>query len=75
MSGLNVGTVCVKTAGRTAGQKVVVLEFDKEKHAAVIMGENVKKKKCSLRHLLPLNKTIKVSKNISQKELAELLKE
>lgn len=75
MTGLGIGTICVKVAGRKAGEKVVVLAIDKEKNFATVMGEKVKKKRCNLQHLMPLNKTVKVSKNVSQKELAKILKE
>ena len=73
MSGLNIGSLCIKTAGRKAGEKVIVIEIDKEKHIATIIGKNIKKKKCNLRHLMPLNKTRTVNKNISQKEAEKLI--
>ncbi len=75
MTGLEIGTVCVKLAGRTAGQKVVVLELDKKKSFATIIGEKIKKKQCNLKHLMPLDKIIKVSKSTTQKDIAKLLKE
>ena len=75
MTGLAVGSVCVKIAGRKAGKKVVVVGIDKEKNFATVVGESVKKKRCNLRHLMPLGKEVKVGKNISQKEVAKLLKE
>jgi large subunit ribosomal protein L14e len=72
---LGPGSVCVKTAGRKAGEKVIVLELDKEKCFAVIIGERVKKKKCNLRHLLPTGKEVKAGKGISQKEAGKILNE
>ncbi|MAG21979.1 MAG: 50S ribosomal protein L14e [Candidatus Diapherotrites archaeon] len=75
MTGIEVGTVCVKTAGRKTGEKVIVLDLDKEKSFATVIGEKVKKKQCSFRHLIPLNKVVKVNKSISQKDIAGLLKE
>ena len=72
---LEQGSVCVKIAGRKAGEKVIILEIDKEKHYATIIGDRVKKKKCNLRHLLPVGKTVKAGKSISQKDAAKLLKE
>jgi large subunit ribosomal protein L14e len=75
MSGLALGSVCIKTAGRKTGEKVVVLELDKEKHLATVIGENVKKKKCNLRHLFPTGKTVKLGKGVSQKQVEKLLKE
>ena len=75
MTGLEKGSVCVKIAGRKAGETVVVLELDKEKNFATVAGENVKKKRCNLRHLLPLGKVVKVGKTVSQKEIAKALQE
>jgi len=73
MTGLETGSVCVKTAGRKANEKVIVLEMDKEKHYATVIGPNVKKKKCNLRHLIPTGRIVKAGKNVSQKELENLL--
>ncbi len=75
MSGLIIGSVCIKTAGRKAGEKVVVLELDKEKRFATVVGPKMKKKKCNLVHLFPIGKVVKVGKSVSQKELEKLLKE
>jgi large subunit ribosomal protein L14e len=75
MSGLGVGRVCIKTAGRKAGEKVVVLEIEKQGSFAIVAGPSVKKKRCNLRHLLPLERVVKVGKSISQKELAKILEE
>lgn len=70
---IEVGAVCVKTAGRKAGERVVVLALDEKKHFATIAGPNVKKKKCNLRHLFPVGKVVKVGKRVSQREIAKLL--
>lgn len=72
---LGPGSVCVKTTGRKAGEKVIVLELDKEKCFAVVIGERVNKKKCNLRHLIPTGKEVKAEKGISQKDAVKLLKE
>ena len=72
---LGIGSVCVKTAGRKAGEKVIILELDNDKHFATIIGPGVKKKRCNMKHLLPIGKKIEVGKNVSQKELEKLLKE
>jgi len=53
MAGLEKGAVCIKTRGRSAGKKVVVLEFDKKGSFAVVEGPNGKKKRCNVMHLFP----------------------
>jgi len=72
MKALDVGSVCIKTSGRKAGEKVVVLELV-DNNFVIIQGAKVKKKKCNLSHLMPLGKTINVGKSITQKELEKQL--
>ncbi len=62
MAGLEVGAVCIKTKGREAGRKAVVLEFDKKKGFAIIGGKYVKRRKCNIMHLLPTGETVDVKK-------------
>lgn len=74
MSGIEAGRVCVKTKGREAGEKAVVIELNKEKGFALIAGPKVKKRLCNLRHLWPTEKKIQVGTNVTGKELEKLLK-
>lgn len=60
MAGLEEGMVCVKTHGRQAGKKVIVLHFDKKAGMALVEGPFVKKRKCNIRHLLPTGKSASV---------------
>ncbi len=47
-----VGTVCLKIAGRDAGMKAVVVEkLDKE---FVLIDGQVRRRKCNIKHLEPL---------------------
>ncbi len=62
MAGLAVGMVCIKTKGREAGRKAVILEFDKKKGVALIEGQFVKKRMCNVMHLLPTGETVDVQK-------------
>jgi large subunit ribosomal protein L14e len=75
MAGLEEGTVCIKTRGKEAGRKVVVLEFNKKTGLAIIEGPYVKRRKCNLKHLLPLQKKIPVKKGMKKEELAKLIKQ
>ena len=74
MPGIKVGTVCVKTRGREAGKRVIVVDFDAKSQFAVVDGPNIKRRKCNLRHLFPTNKKVEVNSKTDKKKLAELLK-
>lgn len=74
MAGIEIGTVCIKTRGREAGKKVVVVDFDKKAQFVVIDGPEIKKRKCNLRHLFPTSKKIGIEKNTDKKKIIELLK-
>lgn len=67
MKAIDVGSVCVKTAGREAGEKAVVVEMSGE-NFVVIEGPKVKKRKCNISHLFPTGKKIEVS-GLSKEEL------
>jgi len=62
MAGLEKGMVCVKTRGREAGRKVVIVEFDRKKLEAIVEGPLVKRRKCNAKHLLPTGKKIPAEK-------------
>jgi len=74
MAGMEQGMVCVKTQGKEAGKKCVVLDFDKKTGMATVEGPFVKKRKCNPKHLVPTGKKVAVKKSAGKKELAELLK-
>ena len=72
MPALEIGRVCLKTKGRKAGEKVVVLGT--EKGFAIVEGANHKKKRCNPRHLFPTGEKLSVSKSTSSEEVKKLLK-
>ena len=53
---LDVGRLCVKIAGREAGSKCVVVEVA-DKNFVVVDG-NVRRKRCNVSHLEPLDQKI-----------------
>lgn len=69
---MEVGRVCIKSKGREAGKVVAVV--DMEKDFAVIDGEGVKRKRCNIRHLFPLEEKIPVKKGAKHEEVVALLK-
>ncbi len=74
MAGIEIGTICIKTTGRTAGKKVVVLDIDEKKNFALVDGLRVKRKQVNLSHLFPTSKKIEVKKSTNREEIVKLLK-
>ena len=60
MASIEVGRVCVKTAGREAGEKCAIVEIIDENYVEVI-GEAVNNRRCNIAHLEPTEETIDVS--------------
>jgi large subunit ribosomal protein L14e len=57
---IEIGRLCVKLAGREAGKKCVIVEVIDNKF--VIIDGDVRRKKCNIKHLEPLDQTIKITK-------------
>ena len=72
MRALEVGSVCVKTTGREAGNKAVVLDTVDD-NFVLIQGPRVRKRKCNVLHLIPIGKKISLTKGATQKEIEEKL--
>jgi len=69
---MEIGRVCVKLAGRDAGRIcVVVEELDK---GFVLIDGNVRRRKCNLSHLEPLDETLNIKKGASHAEVASEFK-
>lgn len=67
------GRVCVKLAGREAGSKCVVVEAE-DKNFVTVVGEGMKKRRCNIKHLEPLEETIKIKKGATDEEIIKSLK-
>lgn len=63
MASIEVGRVCVKTAGREAGEKCVITELIDENFVEVV-GGSVKNRRCNINHLEPLEETLDVSGDV-----------
>ncbi|MEZ0345105.1 MAG: 50S ribosomal protein L14e [Infirmifilum sp.] len=72
----DVGRVCVKTAGREAGAKCVVVDIVDEKFV-VITGPKtltgVKRRRVNVRHLEPLQHKVTINKGASDEEVIAAL--
>ena len=74
---LEVGRICVKTAGREAGKFCVVIDMLDDKFVLVTgprVVTKVKRRKCNVEHLEPTPEVIKVKKNASDDEVISAYK-
>ena len=60
MASIEVGRVCVKIAGREAGEKCAIVDIIDENFVEVI-GVSVKNRRCNIAHLEPTENSIDVS--------------
>jgi large subunit ribosomal protein L14e len=68
----NVGRICVKIAGRDAGQKCVIVEVLDDKH--VMIDGMTRRRKCNKIHLEPLSQTLDINSKASHEEVAKAFK-
>ena len=69
---MKVGQVCLKTKGREAGMKVVVLS--KEKGGKVLIdGPKIRRRDCNILHLFPTNDKINIKENASHEDLVKAM--
>src|SRR3989338_2748871 len=70
---IEIGRLCVKTAGRDAGKKCVILDILDDKYI-IIYGET-RRRKVNILHVEPLNQKIEIKKNASHDEVTKTLDE
>ncbi|HIJ11744.1 TPA: 50S ribosomal protein L14e [Candidatus Woesearchaeota archaeon] len=66
----DVGRVCVKLAGRDAGQRCVVVDVLKDGY--VLVDGATRRRKVNVRHLEPLSETLNVSKGASHDDVKKV---
>jgi len=64
---IEIGRVCVKTAGRDAGLKCLIVDILDDKF--VLIDGETRRRKCNILHLEPLKDVIKIKKNASHEEI------
>ena len=69
---IEVGRLCVKTAGIDARHKCVIVDIVDDNY--VLIDGDVRRKKCNIKHLEPLNKVIKIRKGASHDVVVEEFK-
>lgn len=70
MPAVEVGRVCVKIAGREAGEKCVIVEIIDDKFVEVV-GTSIKNRRCNIKHLEPVDQTVEIKSD----DLEEIKKE
>ena len=78
MPAIEVGRVCYKTMGREAGRKCVIVDVIDE-NTVLITGPKqltgVKRRRANIKHLVPLEQTVKINKGASDEEVLKALQE
>ena len=64
---MDIGRLCIKTAGRDAGLKCVIVDVLDNKF--VLIDGETRRRKCNILHLEPLKDSIKVKKNASHEDI------
>ncbi len=67
---IEIGRVCVKTAGRDAGKRCVVIDII-DSNFVMIDGET-RRKRSNISHLEPLSQKLEIKKGASHDELKEI---
>lgn len=69
---MKIGQLAVKIAGKDAGKTIVVVDNIDDNF--VMIDGDVKRKKCNILHLEPLEKEISIKKNSSHSEIVDHFK-
>lgn len=69
---IDIGRLCVKISGKDAGAYCVVV--DKVDDNFVIIDGNVKRKRCNIRHLEPMEEILDIKKGASTATVHEAMK-
>jgi len=70
---IEIGRLCLKTAGRDAGKHALVVDV-LDNNFVLIDGET-RRRKCNIKHLEPLAQVVKIKNNASHEEVSKVLKE
>lgn len=70
---MDIGRVCIKIAGRDAGEIAVVI--DKIDDNFVLVNGNVRRKRCNIKHLEPTEKFVAIQAGASTEQLHAAMKD
>jgi large subunit ribosomal protein L14e len=76
MSVIEIGRICVKTAGREVGRKCVIVELI-DPNTVIITGpkelNGVKRRRASIRHIEPTTENIKIDRKATDEAVLQAL--
>lgn len=78
MSIIEVGRICVKTRGREAGKKCVIVDIIDENYVLVTGPKDVngvKRRRVNILHIEPTDKKININKGASDEDVKRALQE
>ncbi len=78
MPAIEVGRICVKIAGREAGRKCVIVDIIDENYVLITGPKSlsgVKRRRCNINHIEPLDKKIDIPKGASDEEVLKALEQ
>ncbi len=70
---MDVGRVCIKLTGREAGKTCVIVE-QIDKNFVVVDSPDIRRRRCNVRHLDPMEITVKIKKGATGKDVETALK-
>lgn len=76
MPAIEVGRICVKTRGREAGMKCVIVDIIDDNYVLITGPKEVsgvKRRRVNIRHIEPLDKKITIKKGATDQEIMEAL--
>lgn len=77
MTAIEVGRICIKTYGREAGKKCVIVDVI-DKNFVLITGpkgiNKVKRRKANVNHLEPTQEKLEIKRDAADEEIVEALK-
>ena len=76
MTAIEIGRICVKTAGRTAGKFCIVTKLIDDNFVEITGPKEltgIKKNKCNIKHLEATENTIKINDNADDKTIIDAI--
>ena len=78
MAAIEVGKICIKTAGREAGRQCVIVDFINENFVLITGPKSVsgvRRRKVNIQHLEPTPQKIEIKSGASDEEVTKALEE
>ncbi|MHA1686328.1 MAG: 50S ribosomal protein L14e [Candidatus Heimdallarchaeaceae archaeon] len=78
MTAIQIGRVVVKTNGREAGKKAVIVDLVNQNYVVVTGPKaltGVRRRRCNIRHLEPTDKVLSIKRNASDEEVQAKIEE